>query len=271
MTEKALFLDLDGTLLTDDKQITRENMQAVANALAAGHRVVITTGRPLTSGIKQARRLGLYGPGCFLIAYNGGMVYDTGQEAVLYEKTIPLELTVQLFRMAGQMSLHIQTYDRREVVVDPANVDEALHRYCDVIQMSYRTIARPEDLEQPPVKLLAISWQNPQLLQTMADRVLETYPQSLDAFFSSQAYLEIVPAGTSKGAALKALAERLHIPLANTIAVGDAPNDLSMLRMAGLGVAMANATDQVRAAADYVTRADNNHSGVAEVISQFLL
>ena len=101
--------------------------------------------------------------------------------------------------------------------------------------------------------------------------MLEEYPQQLDAFCSCQAYLEIIPRGLSKGNALVQLAQRLGIPIENTVAAGDAANDLSMLRAAGAGVAMCNGTDEAKAAADAVTCRDNNHDGIAEIIEKYLV
>ena len=101
--------------------------------------------------------------------------------------------------------------------------------------------------------------------------MLEEYPQQLDAFFSCEQYLEIIPRGLSKGNVLVQLAQRLGIPIENTVAAGDAANDLSMLRAAGIGVAMCNGTDEAKAAADAVTCRDNNHDGIAEIIEKYLV
>lgn len=101
--------------------------------------------------------------------------------------------------------------------------------------------------------------------------MLEEYPQQLDAFFSCEQCLEIIPRGLSKGNALVQLAQRLGIPIENTVAAGDAANDLSMLRATGIGVAMCNGTDEAKAAADAVTCRDNNHDGIAEIIEKYLV
>ncbi|WP_275532476.1 HAD-IIB family hydrolase [Pseudoflavonifractor sp. An187] len=108
-------------------------------------------------------------------------------------------------------------------------------------------------------------------LEAFRQWVLEEYPQQLDAFFSCQAHLEIIPRGLSKGNALVQLAQRLGIPIENTVAAGDAANDLSLLRAAGIGVAMCNGTDEAKAAADAVTCRDNNHDGMAEIIEKYLV
>lgn len=267
---KALFLDLDGTLLNDQKEITPGNRAAIEKALAAGHRVVITTGRPLVSAIEQARRLELTSPGCYLIAFNGGILYDTGAQKVLFEETVPLELVRAIFAEANRRELHIQTYDESRVLVEPRCDDAAIRRYCSNILMEHTVIPSVDALTREPAKMLVIDYQNKEPLIAFRDWVLERYGEQLDSFFSCEEYLEIIPRGLSKGNALLQLAQRLGIPREHTVSAGDAANDLSMLRAAGVGVAMCNGTDEAKAAADVVTTRDNNHDGIAEVVEKYL-
>ena len=267
---KALFLDLDGTLLNDQKEITPGNRTAIEKALAAGHRVVITTGRPLVSAIEQARRLGLTAPGCYLIAFNGGILYDMGTQKVLFKETVPLDLVRPIFAEAERRGLHIQTYDEERVLVEPRCDSENVRRYCSIILMEYAVIPSVDALTREPAKMLVIDFEHKEPLIAFRDWVLEHYGERLDSFFSCEQYLEIIPRGLSKGSALLQLAQRLGIPRENTVSAGDAANDLSMLRAAGVGVAMCNGTDEAKAAADVVTTRDNNHDGIAEVIEKYL-
>lgn len=267
---KALFLDLDGTLLNDQKEITPGNRSAIEKALAAGHRVVITTGRPLVSAIEQARRLDLTGPGCYLIAFNGGIIYDLGAKKVIFEKNVPLELVQAVFAEANRRGLHIQTYDERQVLVESRCDGEAVRRYCSIILMTYSVVPSVAALTREPAKMLLIDFQNKAPLEDFQAWVLERYGDKLDSFFSCEQYLEVIPRGMSKGNALLQLAGLLGIPQQNTVAAGDAANDLSMIEAAGVGVAMCNGTEEVKAAADTVTTRDNNHDGIAEVIEKYL-
>lgn len=267
---KALFLDLDGTLLNDQKEITPGNRSAIEKALAAGHRVVITTGRPLVSAIEQARRLDLTGPGCYLIAFNGGIIYDLGAKKVIFEKNVPLELVQAVFDEANRRGLHIQTYDERQVLVEPRCDDEAVRRYCSIILMTYLVVPSVAALIREPAKMLLIDFQNKAPLEDFRQWVLERYGDKLDSFFSCEQYLEVIPRGMSKGNALLQLTGLLGIPQQNTVAAGDAANDLSMIEAAGVGVAMCNGTEEVKAAADTITTRDNNHDGIAEVIEKYL-
>lgn len=270
MDSKALFLDLDGTLLNDQKEVTPGNRRAIARALAAGHRIVITTGRPLVSAMGQAGQLGLTGPGCFLIAYNGGVLYGLGAGQVIFQKTIPLELVQPVFAEASRRGIHIQTYSAAQVLVEPRCATGTAARYCRLTGMTYAVVPDIRELEEPPAKMLVIDYRQQTPLYDFRDWVLSRFGDRLDSFFSCNQYLEIVPRGLSKGSALLRLAELLGIPREGTVAVGDAANDLPMLQAAHVGVAMCNGTEEVKALADDVTTRDNNHDGVAQVIEKYL-
>lgn len=270
MMKKLLFLDLDGTLLNDSKQITQGNRDALKRILDRGHGVVITTGRPLSSAIQQAHLLGLDKPGCYLIAYNGGLIYDWTTEQEIFSRTVSLADTFEIFDMVNLQGVHIQTYDDRDVLVEKRCDDEEVVRYCRGTLMQYRVLDDIRaGLKKEPVKCLAIDFRDQTNLIRIQDQILEKMSDRLDAFFSCDQYLEIVPLGISKGEAVRMLCRMLDVPIAHAVAVGDAANDLSMIEAAGVGVAMCNGTDEVKSAADYVTTRDHNHDGVAEVIERF--
>ncbi len=269
--KKALFLDLDGTLLTDDKKVPEGNRRALERMLAEGHSVIIATGRPLSSAVLEAGELGLTGEGCYLIAYNGGVLYDTANHRVIFEKTIPLPLVFDVFDEANARGIHIQTYDDVATVVEPRCDNDVVRYYCGRIGMTHRVIDDIRHLEKEPVKMLLIDLNGRTYTEPMRQWVIEKHGDELDGFFSSGTYMEIVRKGLDKGNALEQMAELLGIPMENTVAAGDAENDVSMIRAAHLGCAVANAVPECRAVADYVTERDNNHSAVAEIIEKFIL
>lgn len=271
MDSKALFLDLDGTLLNDNREISAGNRQAVQAALAAGHRIVITTGRPLVSAIEQAKALDLMAQDCYLIAFNGGMIYDLGNGKIIAQVTVPLPLVQQVFAEANRRGIHIQTYDDNRILVEPRCDDTELAHYCQRIRMTSAVIPDILAFQQEPVKMLLIDENSQEPLLSFQTWLREHLGEQLDSFFSCDQFLEVVPQGMNKGAALLRLASLLGIPQSNTVAVGDAANDLSMIQAARVGVAMCNGTEEVRRAADVVTTRDNNHDGIAEVIETYLL
>lgn len=271
MESKILFLDLDGTLLNDQKECTEGNRRAIAGAIAMGHRVVIASGRPLKSALLQAETLNLTSEGCYVIAYNGGIIYDCFRRKELFRKTIAPEYLYTVFDEANRRGIHIQTYDRESVIVEKRNDNENVRRYCDLADMDFRVIEDiRRDLPEPPVKALLIDFQGRTFTAPMETWLREHMRGRVDCYFSSQYYLEVVPEGMNKAFAVTALCQKLGIPVQNAVAVGDEANDIPMLRAAGTGVAMRNATAEVKAAAAYVTARDHNHDGVAEVIERFL-
>lgn len=271
MGKKILFLDLDGTLLNDEKQITRGNRQALEDALCRGHGVVITTGRPLKSAMVQARNLGLDKPGCFLIAYNGALVYDWEKQEQIFARTLDMSAVLEIFDLANSRGFHLQTYDTWDVLVEPRCDDDIIRRYCKSTGMDFRVIGDVHtDLTEPPMKILIIEEEDLAASKKLQQDIMELLSDKVNTAFSCPTYLEAVPAGMNKGEAVRMLCSLLDIPIADAVAVGDAANDLSMIQAAGIGVAMANGTDEVKAAADYVTENDNNHDGIAEVVERFL-
>lgn len=272
MEKKILFLDLDGTLLNDRKEITQGNRQAINEALEQGHRIVIASGRPLKSSLAQAERLGLAGEGCYVIAYNGAVIYDCSAGKAVFRRTLELEDLYRVFDEAGRIGCYIQTYDREDVVFEEGGCVGNAARYCEMVGLAYRTIRNVrKDVAEAPVKALAIDYQSRTLLETLEQWIKTELAERVDCFFSSQFFLEIVPVGMNKGMAVRALCEKLEIPVENSVAAGDQGNDITMIRAAGVGVAMANGIDEVKAAADYVTQRDNNHDGIEEIIRKFLL
>lgn len=269
MKKRLLFLDLDGTLLNDAKEITDGNRQALERTLQRGHGVIIATGRPLKSALEQARRLGVDKPGCYTIAYNGAVVYDWAKQDKVFSRALSKESVIRVFERANEIGEHIQTYDSFDVLVEARGDDDAVRRYCKIVSMTYRVIKDIRtDLMEDPVKCLVINYEKKDGLQKMQTWIRENVPQ-MDCFFSSDYLLEVVPKGMNKGEAVKMLCKMLNVEIENAVACGDAANDLAMLQAAGIGVAMQNATDEVKAVADYITTRDNNHDGVAEAADKF--
>lgn len=271
MTPKALFLDLDGTLLNDQREITPGNKTAIDRALAADHKVIIATGRPLISALAQAEELGLTEPGCYVIAFNGGMIYDMGTGSVVYSKSIDKSIVAQVFAEAKRRKIHLQTYDERLVLVEEYYDQDCVDRYCKKIGMEYQQIPSISNLKLDPCKMLAINYEDQEPLREFINWIHEHVGAHLVAFFSCKEFIEIIPQGLGKGNAIQRLAAILGIPMEDTIAAGDQENDLSMIRDAGLGCAMANAVPAVKAAADYITEHDNNHDGIKEIIEKFMV
>ncbi|MBO5302659.1 MAG: HAD family phosphatase [Lachnospiraceae bacterium] len=267
---KILFVDLDATLLSDDKTISAGNRQAIQRALDAGNYVVAATGRPVESGRIVIKELGLTMPGCYMIAFNGSVLYDCSADRVLCQKTIPVQYVYQLFDKAHRAGIYIQTYNQTEILTEKHS--QELDFYITRTKMKYKLQQDVTmSLNEEPYKVLLINLEDRKVLEEFQQANAAWAEGKLTSFFSCDQYLEYCPLGVSKGAAIEYLSRFLNIPIEHTIAVGDEKNDISMIRAAHIGVAVKNAVDEAKAAADYVTENDNNHDAIAEVIEKFIL
>lgn len=262
---------MDGTTLDDSHRVPKKNIEALEKAIQSGHEVVIITGRTTSSAAYLLKTHHLDEIGCrYVIAYNGGQILDCRTHQVLFMKTLPLDYVKELMIRARKEGVYLQTY-ADEVVLTERD-DENLAQYLKKTSMEARVVPDiMEELSEEPCKMLAIHLHDHSVLDRFCESVRDWAEDKVDLYYSDALYLEIMPKGICKGSALRLFCEKFGIPIENAIAVGDEENDISMIRAAGVGCAVANAQDKVKAVADYVTKNDNNHSAVAEVVDKFIL
>jgi Cof subfamily protein (haloacid dehalogenase superfamily) len=266
---KILFTDLDGTLLNDAKSITSGNRFAIEKALKRGHKIVITTGRPLSSAIIISKELGLTMEGCYIISYNGGIIYDSYLETPVYESRLSNSHVRHLFDEAYKRNLHCQTYSETEIISEHEH--PGLFYYRDNTNIPAKVVPNFEkELTSSPHKVVVVSVEDPEALQDFQREMSSWTDGQLDSIFSTPQLLEYMNPGVSKGSAVLKLAEILNVPIENTISAGDAPNDISMLQVTKVAAVMANADDNMKSYGTYITKNDNNHDGVAEIIETFM-
>lgn len=270
---KLFFTDLDGTLLTDDKQILATDMQAIEEMLAQGHKLVICTGRPLTSAKWLARRYGFYKPGFFLVSFNGGLIYDCASEKSILMRTIPAASVKFIMDEAHRWGMHAHTYASDLVISEYET--EQLKNYCRLMQMDYLVVDNIcsyfESISKSPIKVNVITPFEHESLLDFRTEMRKTTQGKLFDVFSKPEMLEFSHLKSNKGDAVRFMADYYHVPMSDTIAVGDEENDCPMIEAAGVGVAMANASAVAKGKAYYVTLANNNQGGISEVIQKFVL
>ena len=267
---KILFSDLDGTLLNKDKEITPRNREAIHKMLKQGHYFVIATGRAVESGRKVAKDLGLTMPGCYMIAFNGAVLYDCAADRILMKKSLPIEYVQELFERAQKAGIYVQTYTNTDIITKRHTKE--LDFYVKNSKMRYKIAPKIyEALEEEPQKVLLISLDDREKLEQFQKENLAWERGRCNSFFSCDEYLEYCPFETDKGYATQYISKILDVPHENTIAIGDETNDIFMIKMAKLGVAVANAKNDVKKVANYVTQNDCEHDAVAEVIERFIL
>ena len=271
MSEKnirVLALDLDGTLTNDEKIVTPRTRAALDAAAAQGVTIVLASGRPTAGIMPLAKDLGLDKKGGCILSYNGGKIVDCRTGETLVEKTLDPALVPELCAFAAAQNVTIITYNKEGVVTEHPDDKWALRECftCKLPMTGVDDLAKYVDY--PICKMLLTL--DPARRDEVCAEGKKRFEGQIDLYPSSPFFIEAVPLGVAKDVSLGSLLESRGLTRDNLMACGDGLNDCSMIRFAGVGVAMQNAEPPVKEAADYVTVADNNHDGVAEAIEKFI-
>ncbi|MGT2964939.1 Cof-type HAD-IIB family hydrolase [Streptococcus acidominimus] len=266
MTIKLIALDLDGTLLTSDKQISAENKKALQAARAKGVHIVLTTGRPLKAIEPFLEELDLLGEGNYSITFNGGLVQEnTGR--VLDKIGFGLEEARRIRAVTQALDLPLALLVGGTVYTLPSE------------QKSLYAVLSPlleaVDISDADLQDITYNKAVTAIDATYLDERIPQIPQELheqfEIFKSRDILLEWSPKGVHKANGLTKLIQHLGIERSEVMACGDEENDLSMVEWAGLGVAMANASAKLKEVAEVVVPLTNDEHGVAWAIEQYIV
>lgn len=263
---RLVAIDLDGTLLDDEKCVPQVHVDAIREAHAAGVHVVLCTGRMLPNVTDTLERLEL---DLVVAAYNGAKVVDTharGREILLH-RPIPSERAAPLVDIASETGWLLNVYHDDRVLTHVEHRSHPLVEDYHARGGARYQFAESGDLRTlDPTKLIFIV--DPAEMDHV-ERVAEPALAGLSYVRSEPEFLEIMAPNIDKSAALRALAEHFDVTLEQCMAIGDGGNDIEMLQAAGVGVAVANAQDRVKAVADVVTDRTNNEGAVAEALRKY--
>ena len=265
-----LFTDMDGTLLNDKSEITPRTKAALDQMTALGHHVILSSGRPLPSILEVRKLQGIDYPNMLIISNNGALVYDCDTASNILVYRLDMDDIRYIIGEAEKQHLHIHAYTDTEIVCHELN--DELRFYTRRIHLPIKCVENIADsLEQGSFKLQCIHLTDRSVLERFRDHITPHLGGRVQIIFSNDQYLEILPAAAGKGPALLYVEEYLHVPHSHTFAAGDAENDISMLKAAGTGIAMANAAPAVKEVADIVTEKNNNQDGLVEIIEKHLI
>ena len=269
---RLIALDLDGTLLDSEKRLPPENRAALERAHRAGAYIVPATGRYFSAMPEEVRALPFLR---YAITINGARVSDADDSEVLYAADLPLKLALELMRWLDTLPVIYDCY------MDNAGwMTESMQRRAAEYSTDIHYLRMVRDKRNPVPELKAFLAERGHDIQKvqfftndleLRAEVLRTCAERFPGTVASSAWyknVEINAADATKGKALSGLCRALGVDPSETLAFGDGLNDVSMLRAAGVGVAMGNAVDAVKAAADLVAQ-DCDHAGVAEVVNRF--
>lgn len=271
MEYKLIVTDMDGTLLNSKGEVSEENVSALKELRDRGIHVAIATGRIYTTARVYAKHLGLLTP---IICCNGAMVKNLENDKEIYTNPMSKEDCLKVIDICREHGLYFHFYSDDTIYGEKLEnkmlyfsewgktLDEEDRIKIELVKDS------KEVIERETIYKFGIQDDNVELLNRIANVINSTL--DVEAHKSLSNMLDIMNKGVTKGKAIENLASSLGVKQEEIIAIGDNENDLSMITYAGLGVAMGNAEEKVKAASDYITDTNDNH-GVAKVVKKFML
>jgi HAD-superfamily hydrolase, subfamily IIB len=263
---KMLVLDLDDTLLDDNHRISSRNKELLAKAQSKGVKVVLASGRPTQAMMQYAHELQLAEFDSYLISFNGAVVTSLKNNEILFQKSLTTDEIHSLYDFSVANNVHILTYS------DKGIISETHSEYIDVeVNLTdiphHKVPSFKTEVTASAVKCILL--EEPDYLKKVETK-LKAERTDLSVSRSKPFFLEVMPKGIDKAASIDFLAKKLDIDQREVIAVGNAGNDLTMVKYAGLGVWVDNVSPELRHEADFIV-ASNNDDGVAEVVERFIL
>lgn len=263
---KLIAVDMDGTLLREDKTISDKTKDRIKKSVEKGVKIVLASGRPIEGLERYLEELQLVTEDDFVMSFNGSVIQNAKTKAIISKNILKGSDLKALYRLAKQIGVNIHAFTKQGCVTPIMNEYSQLEgriNGIEVHEVDFNTIDDNEDV----IKVMFIDPEP--VLAAAIEKIPHHVYEDFTVVRSAPYFLEFLNKASSKGTGVKALAEHLGIKREEIICIGDAGNDLDMIEYAGLGVAMGNAFEEVKAAADYVTL-DNESDGVAHVIEKFI-
>ncbi|EPW3767955.1 sugar-phosphatase [Vibrio fluvialis] len=265
---KLIALDMDGTLLNSQKQISPRTKLAIAEAREQGIKVVLASGRPIDGMRSKLEELNIQSKDDYVLYYNGSMVANVGTGDIIYQQILDGRSAKMVARLANEMGVNTHAFSQVHGLITPKTSKytevEAQINGLSITEMDFEQL---ED-DHPIIKAMIVA--EPELLTRTIASLPADLHQQYTIVQSAPFFLEFLNTQSNKGVGVKAIADHLNIPASQVICMGDAENDHHMLQYAGMGIAMANAMEETKRIADYITLS-NDEDGVAAAIEKFAL
>ena len=264
---KLIVSDFDGTLLNDNNQVPEAVKSAIDKYVASGGIFAVCTGRMLRSILPRVRGLGLNG---LVVAYQGTVIADIGSGKIIRSGGISCEDAAEVCKFLESINANINVYSDEVLYTNLNKNDKHLKLYEEITGVDAISVNGITDVVlkngkdcQKIACLVA-----PEDRAELFEKIKSRFGNKFDVTCSAKVLVEISPFGSTKGEALKYLANHYGVDISRSIAVGDNLNDMSMVEAAGLGVAVGNAVEELKEAADFVA-VTNNDGAVAQIIEKF--
>ncbi len=261
---KLIVVDIDGTLFNSNHEISPRTETALKAAIEKGVQIVLATGKTIASSRELVKRLNLNTHGI----YSQGTAIHHADGSVHSQQTLSPDIARQIITFAEDRGFTVALYSGTRVLMRKLNGEEKiLTVHHEPTPEAVGALQNVLD-EFPVNKIIIFNKTEGQTLASLRWQLNAQVNGAVDMVMVLQ--LEILPAGASKGAALKTLLKDLKIPSEQVMAIGDGDNDVEMIQLAGIGVAVGNATPRLKAVANHVV-SGNDEDGVAEAIERFVL
>ena len=267
---KIIVADMDGTSLNEKEDITPGTADMIKKVLDSGREFFFASGRPVFGIKRKINDAGLTGKIKYYIAYNGGVVYDAANERHIYEKNISFDIINSVHEIILEKDLDVCLCLHHNDVMYVTQNSELIKTEAESNHQKMIYLENLSTIKNIKFMKILLVGENGKLRKASEELQKSHIGSEVKMMFSLDMLLEILPYDSDKSVALKWLAEYVNVPLSEILAVGDAENDIEMLKEAGIGVAMNNAYEHVKEFADYVTEWDNNHDGLVEAVEKFI-
>lgn len=272
MKYKLVCLDMDGTLLNDDKEVSLKNREGIKKLLKNDIKVAVTTGRPFLNAGYFADLIGENLP---IIASNGAYIYEKGK-GIIYSKSLSKPNVISIIKVLKENGFNPQFHGPKDIYTEKLEYSSLfISRLNKIIPEKNRMIINVMDNFDEILKNYKGEFLKSILINEDEKKVADIKKKlkkisSLEVVSSTKFNIEIMEKGICKGEAVESLADYFGFNLSQVAAIGDNENDLSMIKRAGLGIAMGNAEEEVKKEADFITLS-NNEDGVYYAINKFIL
>lgn len=268
---KLILSDLDETLLVNH-HVPEVNQKAVKFLKERNVKFVPATGRAYNMIGEILEELGTYQKeNEYSICFNGGLIVENRDNHVLYFNGLSFEEAKELFDAGAAYDVCVLIFTMDCCYIFNADPDEVERKTVQKAPFKVIDEYNMDFLKGDKIAKILYERRDMTYLKNIEQELSSIIDGRFAASYSSYRYLEFNPLGVNKGAALKWLADYLHIGIEETIAIGDNYNDTSMIEVAGLGVCVEGATDDIKEMSDYVTTVDYDQGAVKEVIEKFIV
>ena len=260
MLYTTIFSDVDGTIGDKNHNISKENIAAAHRGVNYGLDIILCSGRDPMSLINISKKMGITSN--YVIAFNGGTIWESNTKKILLNTVMDKSIALEILNDIQHFQVCIGVYINDNTII-AKNPTEAM-----LLMVDHNITVADSDfitkINEDIIKIMVIA--NKGILDIIYNKIYDKIKNRFIMVFTNTHILEFMPISVNKGEGIKWLSNYLNLPLHKAVAFGDNFNDIEMLKLAGMGIAIKNAVMPLKEIADYITKNDNNTSGFAEVI-----